>query len=461
MTKPERIEANHPWTGDSKNGQTHASVIRSYLVITGLYTLSASLIWGINTLLLLDAGLDIFGVFIANGVYTASMAIFEIPTGVWADTRGRRSSFLLSVAVVLVGTLGYVATAVTGGSLLLFSVMSVLLGLGFTFYSGAVEAWLVDALKATGYSGPLDQVFARASMVSGAAMFAGTMSGGLLGSLNLAAPYLVRAALLVAVFVVAFLSMHDLGFSPRAVRLRALPTEMRAIAQASITYGWRVRSIRLLIMVSLVQMVFLAWGFHVWQPYLLKLLGREAVWVAGVIAALFGLATITGNGLVEWFARYCGKRTTLLISAAGVFSLAAIGIGLAGSFWIAVGLYLLVMASVGVLRPVKQAYLHQLIPTEHRATVISFDSLVASSGWMVGQVGLGYLAQTRSIPFGYAVGGITTLLALPILAILRRLGERTDIIIGTAGSLGGCAGKGLADISSLDTTPRTTTGLEA
>ena len=104
------------------------------------------------------------------------------------------------------GTLGYVATAASGGSLFLFSVMSVLLGLGFTFYSGAVEAWLVDALKATGYSGPLDRVFARASMVSGAAMLAGTVTGGLLESLTRTAPYLVRAALLAALFAIAFVS---------------------------------------------------------------------------------------------------------------------------------------------------------------------------------------------------------------------------------------------------------------
>ena len=69
--------------------------------------------------------------------------------------------------------------------------------------------------------------------------------------------------------------------------------------------------------------------------------------------------------------------------------------------------------------------------------------------------------HTRSIAFGYVVGGITTLLALPIIAVLRRLGERSDIMIGTAGSQAGCGGQGLPDISSLDTTPRTPAGLEA
>ena len=85
-------------------------IIRNYLTIVGLYTLSASVIWGVNTLFLLEAGLDIFGVFIANGVFSASMALFEIPTGVLADTRGRRVSFLLSVAILGLGTLGYQQT---------------------------------------------------------------------------------------------------------------------------------------------------------------------------------------------------------------------------------------------------------------------------------------------------------------------------------------------------------------
>jgi MFS family permease len=441
---------------------TSQQVIRSYLVIAGLYTLSASLIWGVNTLFLLDAGLDILGVFVANAVFTGSMALFEIPTGVLADTRGRRTSFLLSVAVVLLGTLGYVGTAAAGGSLLLFSLMSVILGLGFTFYSGAVEAWLVDALNATGYAGQLDQVFARGSIVSGAAMLMGTASGGLLGSLDLSVPFLARAGLLAAVFGIAFFTMHDVGFAPRALKSSALLAEMRTIAQMSITYGWRERSVRLLIIASFIQGIFMAWGFYAWQPYFLELLGREeATWVAGIVAALISLSTIAGNTVVEWFTRYCGRRTTLMLWAAGVLTAAAVGVGLAGSFWLAVTLYLLVMAAMGVIGPVRQAYLHELTPSEQRATVISFDALVASAGSVGGQTGLGYLSQVHSIADGYVVGGLVTLLVLPVLGVLRRHGGPADIIIGTAGRRGTCAAQGLPDVASVDATPRQAVGLDA
>src|SRR6266498_4101235 len=183
-------------------------VIRSYLVISGLFTLSASLIWGINTLFLLHAGLTIFEVFVANAAFTAAMALFEVPTGVVADTRGRRASFLLSEATLAVGTLAYVGVAAINGGLLLFCAAGVILGLGYTFYSGAVEAWLVDALKATGASMELDAVFARASIVASVAMLTGTVGGGLLGQLNLSFPYLARVGLLLMAFGVGVRFMH-------------------------------------------------------------------------------------------------------------------------------------------------------------------------------------------------------------------------------------------------------------
>lgn len=430
------------------------SIVRSYLTIVGLYTLSASLIWGVNTLFLLDAGLKLFEVFIANAVFTGAMAVFEIPTGVLADTRGRRVSFLLSLAVILAGTLGYVGVAALQGGLWWFIVMSVVLGLGYTFYSGAMEAWLVDALDASGYEGKLDQVFARSSMVSGAAMLIGSIGGGLLGELGLSMPFLVRSALLGLAFIFAFFTMHDIGFEPVKASWRDLPSEMRNVAQASVKHGWKQSEVRLLIMAGLVQAVVLAWGFHAWQPYFLDLLGREVTWVAGVIAALISVSTIVGNSVVEFFAKVCGRRTTLLLWAAGISSIAIVGVGLANSFWLAVPLYLVSMGAYGVITPVKQAYLHQVIPSEQRATVISFDSLVASGGSMVGQGGLGYLSQIQSLSTGYATGGIFTLLALPILLGLRRLAKPADFITGNAGIEGVCAAQGLPDAANIDTKAR-------
>jgi MFS family permease len=428
-------------------------VLAGYFTLAGLYTLSAALIWGVNTLFLLDAGLSFFEVFVANAAFSAGMVVFEIPTGVVADTLGRRVSFLLSVSVLGATTLLYVALAQVGAGVVAFAAVSVGMGLGFTFYSGAMEAWLVDALAVTGYEGVLDRIFARGQQVTGAAMLVGTVGGGLLGQIDLAIPYLVRAALLAVVFVVAFVVMHDLGFTPRRVSAAELPGEIVRNGKAGVEFGWGQRPLRLLMLASLVQVGFFTWGFYASQPYLLELLDSDAVWIAGLVAAGVALSTIAGNQVVSIASRYCGRRTTLLLGAAALQTSAAIVLGLAGSFWVALPAFLLVTASIGVTSPVRQAYLHQVVPTEQRATVVSFDSMVSNVGGVGGQVGLGALGEARSVGTAFVAGGVVTAAALPLLARLRRLGAPADLIVGErAGAESACAASGLPAVSAVETT---------
>ena len=132
---------------------SHREVQRVYLLLTLLTTLAASFIWGINTLFLLDAGLTNTEAFAANAFFTLGQVVFEVPTGVVADTNGRRLSFLLGASTLLLATLLYLVMWQVRAPLLGWATASILLGLGFTFFSGATEAWVVDALIATGYTG--------------------------------------------------------------------------------------------------------------------------------------------------------------------------------------------------------------------------------------------------------------------------------------------------------------------
>jgi MFS family permease len=403
-------------------------VIRTYLTITGIFTLSASLIWGINTLFLLEAGLSIFEVFIANAAFTAAMALFEVPTGVVADTRGRRISFLLSEATLAVGTLAYVAVAAMGGGVVWFSLAGIILGLGYTFYSGAVEAWMVDALRATGYRGELDHAFARGGMVASVAMLVGTVAGGVIGTIDLSIPYLVRAGLVMLAFVVGFRSMHDLGFTPRAMHFRGIVGEMRKVGRAGLRFGWSNPSVRLLMLTSFVSYGFFSWAWYAWQPYFLELLARDLVWVSGLIAALFSLASMAGNAVVTRVARPGMRRTTLLLGGSALATASYVVTGAVQVFWIAVPVFLFASFVGGVTQPVRQTYFHGLIPTDQRATLVSFDSLIGSVGSIGGQTGLGWLSQERSIAAGFVVGGLSTLVALPIFARLRARRDTADVI---------------------------------
>jgi len=427
-------------------------VIRTYLLVAGLYTLAASLIWGINTLFLLDAGLSVFEVFVANAAFTAGMVLFEIPTGVVADTAGRRTSFLWSLAVLLAGTLAYLGLAAAGAGVVAFSVVSVFLGLGFTFYTGAVEAWVVDALSQTDYAEPLDRVFTRGGMVTGAAMLVGTIGGGVLGSIDLALPYVVRSLLLGAVFLIASRAMHDIGFEPRPLKRAEYPSEMRRVARAGLATGWGDPSIRLILVMTALQMGIFAWVFYAWPPYFLDLLDSDAVWIAGLVAGGVAVSMMAGNALAAVLIRLVERRTSIMLGAAAVQGIAIALVGLANSFWIAAPALLVATGTMGVLGPVKQSYLNQRIASEERATVLSIDSLSGSAGAVVSQVGLGRIADAASFSAGFIVAGLVSLLALAPLRALRQHHDHADLIADSPPHAhAASAAERLPDIATVDT----------
>lgn len=406
-------------------------IVRSYLAITGLFNLAMSLIWGINTLFLMDAGLDIFQVMLANAAFTLGMMVFEIPTGVVADTVGRRVSLLLCLTTLFITTLLYVAIAWRGWGFWPFVLVSVFLGLGYTFYTGAVDAWLVDALKATGYAEPLEPVFAKGQMMFGAAMLVGTIGGGLLGQIHLWVPYLLRAAVVVPLFALAWIRMEELGYTPRALELRRVPAEMRRVFLEGMRYGLSHRVVRPVMLASLVNMSFMIFGFYSWQRYFLDLLGRELVWVSGLIAALVALATMAGNALVGPLSGVVGTRTGMLAFSVVVQTVTAVACGLLGlgvaaggaepaRFFAVVGLYLVYAVALGVATPVKQGYLNAHIPSAQRATIISLDSFFANAGGVAGQWAWGSVAKLRSIADAWVYAGATLFLGVPLYWLARK-----------------------------------------
>src|SRR5256714_14331968 len=194
---------------------TPGSIQRTYLILLLGNTLAASLIWGINTIFLLDAGLSNLEAFAANAFFTAGMVLFEVPTGVVADTAGRRLSYLLGTVTLAASTLLYVLLWRIHAAFWAWAVVSVLIGLGFTFFSGAVEAWLGGGRKAKGFTGELEAVFGRGQVVTGVAMLGGSVVGGLIAQrASPGVPLLVRGLIPVVVFVGAFRLVHDVGFAP-------------------------------------------------------------------------------------------------------------------------------------------------------------------------------------------------------------------------------------------------------
>jgi MFS family permease len=404
------------------------SVQRTYLLLTLLATLATSFIWGVNTLFLLDGGLDNTQAFAANAFYTVGQVLFEVPTGVVADTWGRRISYLLGTVTLLGSTLLYLLMWQIEAPFWGWASASILLGLGYTFFSGAVEAWLVDALTATGYVGDLDAVFARGQAVTGAAMLSGSVAGGFVAqATSLAVPYVLRAAVLGITMLAAFALMRDIGFTPG--RGRGPLAEMRRILSASLDNGWRKRPIRWVMLAGPFTMGVGVYAFYAMQPYLLELYGDpRAYGVAGLAAAAVAGAQILGGLLVPVVRRRFRRRTHVLIAAAIVSVAALTAIGLVSAFWPVVTLLVVWSITFTIVMPIRQAYLNGLIPSEQRATVLSFDALVSSSGGVAAQPALGRAADVWSYSTSYVVGAVIQVAAVPFLALARAEDSDSDLI---------------------------------
>jgi MFS family permease len=335
-------------------------------------------------------------------------------------------SFLLGTATLSVSTLLYYLLWRLAAPFWWWAVVSVLLGLGFTFFSGAVEAWLVDALRFSGYDGALEAVLGRGQMVSGSAMLLGSVAGGVIAqATDLGVPFLLRVGVLMTMFIVALWLMHDVGFVPER---SARPLQaMRVLLAASIDNGLKNPPVRYVMLSAPFTAGVGIYVFYALQPFLLELFGdRGAYAVAGLAAAIVAGAEVIGGWLAPRARQLVRKRTTVLILSGTLSALILVVLGFTRDFWLALVLLAVwsLVAEVGI--PVEQAYLNDMIDSRQRATVLSFASLMGSSGGVVVQPLLGRTADVYGYSSSVACGGVLQLLAVPFLYASRRQGAAAD-----------------------------------
>ena len=404
-------------------------IVRTYVSLTLLSTFASSFIWGINTLFLLDAGLTITEAFTANAFFTAGQVVFEIPTGVIADTRGRRASFLLGTATLFVTTLAYLWLWQVKGPFWAWALVSALLGLGFTFFSGATEAWLVDGLKAAKYDGQLDGVFAKGSIATGIAMLTGTVAGGLVAQYsNVGVPYIMRIVALGLTFLIAFFLMRDEGFSAKSKT--GLINEMKDVVAESVEFGLRNKPVRWMMLSSLFSGGVAIFAFYAMQPYLLQLYGRSGGFlIAGIAAAIVAGAQIAGGFLVPFAGKLFKRRTSLLMAGSIISTVALMVIAFAGNFWIALAMLAIWAVIFAAIGPLRQSYMNGIIPSAQRATVLSADNMMSSAGGVISQPALGKVAEVWGYPASYFGSAVYQILALPLIAMARREKAKSDKIL--------------------------------
>jgi MFS family permease len=237
----------------------------------------------------------------------------------------------------------------------------------------------------------------------------------------------LRGVVLIAMFAIAFRLMHDVGFIPEKGG-RPL-TEMRKIASASIEYGWRVPAVKWLMVEALFVGGVGIYGFYALQPYLLELYGDpHAYQVAGLAAAIVAGAQILG-GVAAPRIRLLFRRRTSALLVLATLTVGALGlIGIVQSFWPVIGLTMAWGLLFAATMPIRQTYLNGMIPSRQRATILSFDSMMSSTGGVWAQPVLGRAADAWGYGTSYLMSAGISALALPFLALSRRQNAPADTL---------------------------------
>jgi MFS family permease len=171
------------------------------------------------------------------------------------------------------------------------------------------------------------------------------------------------------------------------------------------------------------------YAFYAAQPYLLELYGDpNAYSIAGLAAALIAGAQIVGGLIVPWVRRLFSRRTHALIIGGIVSVVLLLLIGITPSLWIVIALLAGWALVFAIEMPLRQAFINGIIPSEQRATVLSFDSLMGSTGGVVAQPLLGRAADVYGYGLSYVAAAAIQALAVPFIVLARRENAASDPI---------------------------------
>lgn len=389
-----------------------------------------------------EAGLNPFELVLVGTALEAAAFLFEVPTGVVADTISRRLSVIIGFALVGLGFM------LEGSFPLLAMILlaQVVWGLGYTFTSGAEQAWIADELGEQG----IGRVYLRASQMMQVGALVGAIVSVALASIALNLALLVGGAgtLLLAFGLLLF--MPERNFTRIASEERGTFHTMLDTARE----GTRtVRASPVLVTIIAIAAIFGAAseGFdrleaaHLLTNFTFPRIGdfEPVVWfgVISVVSMLLSLiATELVRRKVDTDSHIAAAKALLVIN--GLMICGVLGFALARNFYVALIFlwgYLLVRR---VNAPLTAAWINQSLTPRVRATVISMEGQADALGQILGGPVLGAIATIFSIRVTLVAAAV--LLAPPLALYLRTIRrgaviERTELEAVEAAAAGGNA----------------------
>lgn len=399
-------------------GDTRAIPVYQLLagVTSGLYTL----IFTLNLLYQVKVvGLSPLQLVLVGTVLEAVVFVAEVPTGIVADLYSRKLSII--IGLVLVG-LGFVLE----GSVPHFGAVilaQVLWGVGFTFTSGAVEAWITDEVG----SEQVAPVFIRGAQIEQVASFVAIAAAALLGLVWLRLPIIVGGAGFVVFALVLIKVMPERGFRPNSTDRTTLG-QMRDQFTSGFALARRRPVVRSLILISFVSGLSSEAFDRLWTAHLLRgfdfpsLFGHtsEVLWfsIIAMVGALLAFGFTTAFACISPTTLTAHHPAKLLAGLAALQMIAAAVFAVSGLFGLALAaLWVRTVAGV-IAGPVSSAWMNRQLEPGVRATVLSMENQVNAIGQVVGGPALGWVGSAYSIRAALlASAGVLA----PVVALFARI----------------------------------------
>ena len=381
-----------------------AGIRRRYLVLLGARWLGPGLLAPILVLVLRDRGFSLAEVGLFFAIYGITTAVLELPTGGLADTFGRRNVLAASAVLQLLLFIMLLVATTT----FWFAVGFAIGGVSRALDSGPLEAWFVDRTRQIDSEANLLGGLSAAGVVSGVTLAIGSIAGGMIPALTGGRIDLVVWAALVggALYLLAIFLLMTETQGAHHGSVGAAFGRVPEVMRAGVRMGATNRSLRLLLGAS-VGIGFTLSGLELlWQPRFLDLLGGTATRTGPLgfmLAGAFVMAAI-GSASAPGLTRRLGgdpRRTAFagqLLMAVTVLGLAAAGRITAAAIAFAVAYF-----ALGITNPVADELLHEQVPENIRATVLSVRSMTLQGAGMAAGLTLGVLAEARGIPAAWIV----------------------------------------------------------
>jgi DHA3 family tetracycline resistance protein-like MFS transporter len=412
------------------NALRQPSPYRLYLIYCGVTSFLFALAFTVAAVYRVQsAGLSPLQLVLVGTTLEVTYFLFNVPTGVVADTYSRRLS-------VIVGVVLWSLAFVLEGAIPVFAwilVAQAISALGYTFVEGAIEAWLTDEIGEEA----LGPALLRGGQVGRMAAFFGIGGSVALASVRLNLPLLVAGAIFLLFGLYLVVVMREPGFRrpPRAEtfgltnRTRSALREMAGTTRA----GARVMRRRpLALTVVAVAAIFggfsegfdRLWEAHFLGPIGLPGLGRlePVVWF-GIIEAG---AMLLGIGAAELFRRRVdlerpAASIRALFALEAVLMVAVIALALAGSFALALAAFWLASVARGLVGPVYMAWINRGVDSQARATVLSMTAQADALGQFTVGPGLGATGSAFGLRAALTAAGLALTPALGLYG--RALGK--------------------------------------